>query len=141
MGALTGGPQAMSRTKRKSSRLEPWGEVLFHPLSWSRWVRRTALLTAPLSLPLWIVAACLYAIAQIVRLSVTPFAAFWNSPRRRYGGYGQYSYGRGSRGGGSRSAARRNPARGLGKLARGEPAEAVEGDVLVARRHHETVAE
>jgi hypothetical protein len=83
----TPGPNREKRRSRSRRGLSVW-----QPYSWPRSWRRIAVLTLPLAVIVWLVAAtiaCLHLVYQDAR---KPFARFWNSPSRRRGGYGYFSY-------------------------------------------------
>ena len=63
---------------------------LFRPFYWPRWLRRAALLTLPLALPLWLVVIVAVGLFEFARNVVRPIRDFWVAPRRRRSSY--YGY-------------------------------------------------
>lgn len=66
------------------------------PMSWRVRARRTFLLTAPISVPAWLLGMTVIGAMRVVHRSTLPLACFWNAPPRRgrSSGYGSYLAGR-----------------------------------------------
>ncbi len=64
---------------------------LFHPLHWSRRVRRIALVIAPLVPILWLAALTMLLCLSLARALAAPLVKFWTAePRVRSRGYDYY---------------------------------------------------
>lgn len=64
---------------------------LLRPLWWPRWLRRTALVTFPIAVPLWLTALILAGAALLLAEVSRPLGRYWNDPRR-ISGYGYFRY-------------------------------------------------
>jgi hypothetical protein len=65
---------------------------VLHPRCWPRWVRRLFVLTLPIALPLWMVAALLLAVLSCLGEIAQPLHRFWSAPQRYRYSYSYYSY-------------------------------------------------
>lgn len=63
---------------------------LFRPYYWPRWLRRAALVTLPLALPLWMLLVATVGLLELSRTMGRPIRDFWTAPRRRRSPY--YGY-------------------------------------------------
>lgn len=70
--------------------------VLFRPLCWPRWLRRLAIVTAPLSVPCWVVVVLAAILIDVLVQLARVIAPLWNGRQRHlyrtdyfYGGYGR----------------------------------------------------
>ncbi len=77
------------------------------PATWKVRTRRALLLTAPISVPVWLLAVCGFTLVMGMRLLWTlltvPIRELWNAPPRRIRSGNSYGYGYGY---GARSARR-----------------------------------
>ena len=81
------------RGKRRDRRERSWrGISIWQPYSWPRSWRRIALLTLPLAVMLWLVAAIFVCLRIVYRDARKPIRRFWSAPSRRRSGYGYFSY-------------------------------------------------
>src|SRR5688572_19903749 len=60
---------------------------LFRPFYWPRWLRRSALLTLPLAVPLWLALVAAVGLFEVARSLARPVRDFWVAPRRRRASY------------------------------------------------------
>lgn len=68
--------------------------VLFHPLYWSRRIRRLFVLLLPLGIVCWLALVFLLMLRAVTAPAVTAIGKFWNGEQRNRRAYGLYDYGR-----------------------------------------------
>lgn len=79
-----------------SRMLSNWYHTLCAPMSWRVRARRMFVLTAPLSIPAWLLCLMAVGVARLAHRSAIPILSFWSAPPRRgrSDGYGSYLSGR-----------------------------------------------